>query len=381
MKYDVTYSCGHTGVVVLFGPTRDREWKLRRETEKLCAECYQKKREEDRQREIRETAEANKAAGLPPLTGTEKQIIWAEAIRKEAIKFIETKIIPIMNEKFEARAPGMKEKTLKAYESFKTRSDAAWWIDNRGKFDYGPLEELIETEIKQIEQAEAEPPAVIIDEAKVAATVYPEEQKHNLVAEITVTETGIEAIYPEKNEAFYQIVKALGMEWENRRWVRECYFKTGPAVDRAAELGNSLLRAGFPVQIMNPEARQKAIDGTFEPEQRKWILSLIDGEYKGWLAISWPREGTNYYTAARRLEGSRYAKPYVVVPAANYENVLGFAEVHGFSISPGAQKIIDAARAAKESALVTGAKPPVVKSAKKEEPVQEGILDELRDDD
>lgn len=46
MKYDVTYSCGHTGVIVLFGPTRDREWKLRRETEKLCAECYQKKREE-----------------------------------------------------------------------------------------------------------------------------------------------------------------------------------------------------------------------------------------------------------------------------------------------------------------------------------------------
>jgi hypothetical protein len=45
-KYTVTYSCGHTGTEVLFGPTKDRTRKIDwMEHNKLCLDCYKKKRD------------------------------------------------------------------------------------------------------------------------------------------------------------------------------------------------------------------------------------------------------------------------------------------------------------------------------------------------
>lgn len=33
--YTVVYSCGHEGVIQLTGPGRDREWRLKREVDKV----------------------------------------------------------------------------------------------------------------------------------------------------------------------------------------------------------------------------------------------------------------------------------------------------------------------------------------------------------
>lgn len=42
MKYDITYSCGHTGTVELFGPGKDRERKLWWYSNKCdCPTCYE----------------------------------------------------------------------------------------------------------------------------------------------------------------------------------------------------------------------------------------------------------------------------------------------------------------------------------------------------
>ena len=47
MKYDVTYSCGHTGTVELYGKTSERESKIRwYETTAVCPECYKKQQQE-----------------------------------------------------------------------------------------------------------------------------------------------------------------------------------------------------------------------------------------------------------------------------------------------------------------------------------------------
>ena len=51
-KYDVTYSCGHTGIVELFGKNSERERKLQWFSESgLCPECYkaQKRAEQEKQ--------------------------------------------------------------------------------------------------------------------------------------------------------------------------------------------------------------------------------------------------------------------------------------------------------------------------------------------
>ena len=76
MKDYVTYSCGHTGEVQLFGTNKDRERKIKwYEESALCAECY-KKQQEERGKEL--AAKYN----LPEITGvSDKQIAFAESLR------------------------------------------------------------------------------------------------------------------------------------------------------------------------------------------------------------------------------------------------------------------------------------------------------------
>ena len=50
MKYDITFSCGHTGTVELFGKDKDRQKKLEYfQKNGLCSECYKKKMREEEQ--------------------------------------------------------------------------------------------------------------------------------------------------------------------------------------------------------------------------------------------------------------------------------------------------------------------------------------------
>ena len=76
MKDYVTFSCGHTGEVQLFGSNKDRERKTKwYEESALCPECY-KKQQEERGKAL--AAEYN----LPEITGvSDKQIAFAEALR------------------------------------------------------------------------------------------------------------------------------------------------------------------------------------------------------------------------------------------------------------------------------------------------------------
>lgn len=46
-----------------------------------CSECYQKRKERQREEENQKAAELATEAGLPKLTGSDKQVAWAESIR------------------------------------------------------------------------------------------------------------------------------------------------------------------------------------------------------------------------------------------------------------------------------------------------------------
>lgn len=84
MKYDVTYSCGHTATVELFGKTEDRERKLHwMETEGMCPDCYREWIREENNRKVRE---ALGYITLPQLTAkSDKQLAYAESKRSEYI--------------------------------------------------------------------------------------------------------------------------------------------------------------------------------------------------------------------------------------------------------------------------------------------------------
>lgn len=78
-KYDVTYACGHTETVELFGKTSERERKIEwMEGNCLCPSCYKEKQQKEAE-----------AFDLPELTGTPKQVAWAEKIREELTAVVE----------------------------------------------------------------------------------------------------------------------------------------------------------------------------------------------------------------------------------------------------------------------------------------------------
>lgn len=105
-KYQVKHLCGHTTEVQLFGHWSDRERRMAAMERELCAAC---RAEQARQ--------AAAEAGLPALTGSDKQIAWAAEIRDTAI--------------WRAKGTARAEKVAEAAQK---QTRAAWWIDNRGAF-------------------------------------------------------------------------------------------------------------------------------------------------------------------------------------------------------------------------------------------------------
>lgn len=74
-KYDVTYACGHSTEVQLYGPGKERTRRMDWMRTQECPACKTA------------TAQAtNEAAGLPALVGTPKQVAWAESIRAELVR-------------------------------------------------------------------------------------------------------------------------------------------------------------------------------------------------------------------------------------------------------------------------------------------------------
>ncbi len=84
MKYDITYSCGHDGMVDLVGKRADRERKLKwMADEGLCPVCYKKWKAEQDEKKIEKVLEH---IALPKLMAkSEKQLDYAEEKRRQYI--------------------------------------------------------------------------------------------------------------------------------------------------------------------------------------------------------------------------------------------------------------------------------------------------------
>lgn len=192
----------------------------------------------------------------------------------------------------------------------------------------------------------------------------------------------IHTFLPEKRDDFKRAAnnRECFWNWGSRRYERTVDKFTGPAPDRAAELGHVLLTAGFYVELAD-ELGQMILTASYQPEKRRIIGRSVSPKYNGWLSIRWPRD-EDLWSVAWALPGSRYDKPLVVVLPDQYEAVVDFADRFGFWISPAAQQIIDAATARKRAALMVdvpplpGAKIPLATMA----PATGEIDPELADD-
>ena len=110
-KYDVTYACGHTETVELFGKTSERERKIKwMEGDCLCPSCCKAKQQ-------KEAAAFN----LPELTGTPKQISWAETLRNKVFREL-NKVFRELSE----------EAPAEFVDWLKGQTESRFWIDNKG---------------------------------------------------------------------------------------------------------------------------------------------------------------------------------------------------------------------------------------------------------
>ena len=346
-SYTVIRSCGHEEVVYLFGNTKERERRLEHsEPFKLCRSCAEKELIAQRERENQEAAEAAKQMQLPPLTGSTKQVPWSETLRQKMLADIDK-----INHKYLKADNRNNPKLLLAIDFIRSKTEARWWIDHRDLSDY-ELMELVAAEYEEAKVASIQPPEEVITESLAEATVRPENPITETVAEITAKKDSIEISFPEKRDDFRTLMrKTLKMEWDGK-WKRELSPWNGTPEDRAAEAGHRLLSKGYIIRIFDEKIRMKAIAGEYERECSNWILALVEGKHKGWLSIRWNKNNDDYYKVARRLPGSQYRKPTVIVRPEHYEEVLDFAQMYGFKFGEKALALIENAKKTKMDSLI-----------------------------
>lgn len=140
-KYTVTHSCGHTETHQIYGPHKDRPRRAEWLGNRKCEECRSKDHQEEREAENASAAEANAAAGLPALEGSERQVAWAESIRRpicEELKKTEAKIAAPEGLSPEA-AEEWGDAVVLIVDEIRGRTSAKWWIDEGRLLGAGEL--------------------------------------------------------------------------------------------------------------------------------------------------------------------------------------------------------------------------------------------------
>ena len=324
-----TYACGHEGTKYMIDHT---------ETVAsdgfifpgYCPECDQKN-----------MAEWIEHHDLPELFGTEKQVDWANSIRKSfAIDFKFSrddldkhisslkKIYDKLNNPTNEQLLGYLS-TVKKYLLLSQKS-AAYWIGLRSPNSW--YSALLDGERNYSANSSAAPEV----NTYLENVVIPANVSHSGIAELyAVDDKKLYAKF-EKDDEFRRIIKSFGFFWDSGRWVKPLNERTGDTSDRIAEVGNALLIAGFKVAIYDIAAHEKAVNGLFQPEHHNWIQS-IDNHF----AITWGDRNSTIYNAASKIPSAYYCKGSVRVKYCYYKEVLDFAELYDFKFTKLSQSIID----------------------------------------
>ena len=423
-KYDVTFACGHTATVELFGKSSDREWKLKRMAEGLCPDCYRAQQEAERKAASEAAAEEAKKQGFAELKGSEKQIAWAETIRAKFMEQLDELLEKMHQQDQHARIKAgwndeqkarheMVFRVVDAMGRAYARIDSARdIIDNRGidpisamKKAVGLIKDVKEGHatldgIRRIfgavvaltveEYLKAEGAPEVEDEEPEDVTVEPTEKKHTTLATVSVGKNDegrpVVHVTSDKDADLIEVVKAHGYHWNGgaQRWYFPVGARDGEASDRAAEIANALLAAGFPVR-MPKSIQDAAVAGTFDPRATRWVSARVtDPDH---VYLSWPRgDNDELRDAVRGLPSLTYMGETHEwrIPVSAYAEIRDFAGLYGFKLTPGANKNLkayeDRVVTVDPAAPVKQDKPDPEKELKKILESSTSVLEDLKDE-
>lgn len=139
MLYNITYACGCTKEVQLYGKKEDRDNKAAWLATQDCYDCQRKQQDEAAKK-------AAEALQLPDLDGSPKQIAWAEKLRMDIFNKLEDKgmvsnFASYIDAKFDKaniktwveffKSHGHDNIAQEAKGFFASQTSAKFWIDNR----------------------------------------------------------------------------------------------------------------------------------------------------------------------------------------------------------------------------------------------------------
>lgn len=372
--YTVKFACGHTAEIQLFGKESERQRKIKYlEESGMCPSCYKKQQEEAKKAAEAQAAAEASEMGLPELTGSEKQVVWATKIRNGLMESISKmqdaafKIIENAKEtgKHQDDLPRVEKaiEFLNACEKVAgTETSAAAFIDWRFDLDVRRLLAVREVEDEAIKSGKDMQqyggffvavlkilyPATGETEQAVESgqtveitkdvTLAPEKKTTDALAAVTYTDDRVDVSSP-KDCTVMQIVKASGFRWTGSDWEMQITVTTGSAVDRAAEIANKLLAAG--VQVRVPvEIQKNAVDGNYTPRCTRWFYAINGDVFAKW------DKNEDWYSRVINISGAKYISDMhkIRIPASSADEIDDFADLNGFQISDGAKKIIDGYR-------------------------------------
>jgi hypothetical protein len=124
--------------VQLYGPGKERDRKIEwYENDAVCPDCYREQKQQEKSEQI---AKANEQAStylatrpdLPPLTGSEKQISWANTIRAGILADAEKYQEGIAKSQHTGEGIEIVRRLYPVfYSELCAQKSAKWWIDNR----------------------------------------------------------------------------------------------------------------------------------------------------------------------------------------------------------------------------------------------------------
>lgn len=180
----------------------------------------------------------------------------------------------------------------------------------------------------------------------------PETVVTSAIARLKYSDKLVTVSLREYNDTFRDTVKGLRFKWDgfNKEWYRPMTEYSGNAIDRAAEVGCHLLAAGFIVEFPDEAIFTLATTGTYAREHKRWISVSKGGRFR----ISCGDENAALVRQALKISGAHgyYDSASIYVGSTHYEEVLDFAETHGFRLTNAALKVAEKARAELESALL-----------------------------
>jgi len=264
------------------------------------------------------------------------------------------------------------------------QDSASWWID-AGNL---PLDRLARDLRKQVIARLAGPEDTAEDEPE-AVAIRPENPVSPETVEVGIEPGRVTARLPERNDAFRAIAKGLAYRWDadRRLWYLPIYATSGGVEDRAAELMHKLLGAGFIVSCASAEAREKALNASYEPLYPRWLSLMPEGsKFPGWIRVDQDDDrdiGRELSRMKGRVDYSDSSVWYV--RPSYYAQLRDMAEVHGFRITPGAEEALTRAQQEDEARVLAKDLPPAPEPQVEEGsltlPTTNGIAPDLRDDD